>query len=122
MSWAIGDHGFEMCVSPELPEVLRRVLAPWLSDWLKRLGWSLTDICSWAVHPGGPKILEAVTESLQLPRKALSASWEVLAQYGNMSSPTVLFVLDHLRQAHAKPPCVALAFGPGITLEAALFI
>jgi predicted naringenin-chalcone synthase len=76
---------------------------------------------SWAVHPGGPRILSAVEEALSLPREATRVSHQVLAEHGNMSSPTVLFILDRLRKADAKRPCVALGFGPGLYAEAALF-
>ncbi len=121
MSWTIGDHGFEMYVSPQLPVVLRRSLRDWLGDWLRRNGWSVDRIGSWAIHPGGPKILEAVAAALELSPPALEASCHVLAEYGNMSSPSVLFVLEHLRRHNAPRPALALAFGPGLTLEVALF-
>jgi predicted naringenin-chalcone synthase len=75
----------------------------------------------WAVHPGGPKILDVVQQQLELPADALAASREVLATYGNCSSPTVLLVLDALRR-RPRPPrhVVMLAFGPGLTLYVAL--
>ena len=79
-----------------------------------------SDVRSWAVHPGGPRILSAVKEALDLDRHALEASQQVLAEHGNMSSPTILFILDRLRKAGATGPCVALAFGPGLSIEAAL--
>ena len=77
---------------------------------------------SWAIHPGGPKVLAAAEEALGLPAGAADASRRVLARYGNMSSPTVLFVLDELRGANAPRPCVALGFGPGLAAEAALVV
>jgi predicted naringenin-chalcone synthase len=80
----------------------------------------LEEIGSWAVHPGGPRILNAVAEALGLPRAALAASWEVLAECGNMSSPTVLFFLKRLYRCQAPLPGVALGFGPGLVVEAAL--
>src|SRR5205085_2656779 len=76
---------------------------------------------SWAVHPGGPKILDAFASAMSLPTGALAISRDVLAECGNMSSPTVLFILDRLRRQHAPRPCVALGFGPGLAVEAALF-
>jgi predicted naringenin-chalcone synthase len=82
---------------------------------------SLAEVGSWAVHPGGTKIVAAVGEALELPTEALAASRGVFADYGNMSSPTVLFVLDRLRRENAPRPCVALGFGPGLVAEAALF-
>ena len=79
----------------------------------------MAQVGSWAVHPGGPRILSAVCEATGLNQLALEASHQVLADHGNMSSPTILFVLDRLRRANAPRPCVALAFGPGLTVEAA---
>jgi predicted naringenin-chalcone synthase len=122
MAWAVGDHGFEMTLSRRVPGLIARHLRPWLEGWLGDNGLSLADVGSWAVHPGGPKILDAVGESLELPAGALAASRQVLADYGNMSSPTVLFVLDRLRMQHAPRPCVALGFGPGLVAEGAIFI
>ncbi|HEY1600482.1 MAG TPA: 3-oxoacyl-[acyl-carrier-protein] synthase III C-terminal domain-containing protein [Pirellulales bacterium] len=72
------------------------------------------------VHPGGPRILDACGHTLGLREKQLAVSREVLSEFGNRSSPTVLFILDRLRQRHAMRPCVILAFGPGLTIEAAL--
>ncbi|HEY3787864.1 MAG TPA: 3-oxoacyl-[acyl-carrier-protein] synthase III C-terminal domain-containing protein, partial [Urbifossiella sp.] len=120
MGWAVGDHGFEMTMSRQIPTLIARHLRPWLESWLVDNGLSLEAVRSWAVHPGGPKILAAVEEGLALPRDALAASWGVFSDYGNMSSPTVLFVLDRLRRENAPRPCVALGFGPGLVAEAAL--
>ena len=121
MAWTVGDHGFEMTLSRRVPGLIARHLKPWLETWLGDNGLSLADVKSWAVHPGGPKIISAVEESLVLPPEALAVSRGVLAEYGNMSSPTILFVLDRLRKQHAPRPCVALGFGPGLVAEAALF-
>jgi predicted naringenin-chalcone synthase len=121
MSWVVGDHGFEMALSRRVPELIARHLRPWLQGWLERQGVPLAEVGSWAIHPGGPRILEAVEEGLELPRSASEASRAVLAECGNMSSATVLFVLDRLRARGARLPCVALAFGPGLAAEALLF-
>jgi predicted naringenin-chalcone synthase len=121
MTWTIGDHGFCMTLSKRIPEVIADRLRPWLDDWLAARGHSVSSIRSWAVHPGGPKILDAVASTLGLPADAVWASREVLAEHGNMSSATVLFILKQLRERGAKPPCVALGFGPGLNVEAALF-
>ena len=121
MGWTVGDNGFEMMMSRRIPALIAKNLRPWLEGWLGDNGLSLADVRSWAVHPGGPKILTAVEESLGLPADAVAASWAVYAEYGNMSSPTVLFVLDRLRRANAPRPCVALGFGPGLVAEATLF-
>lgn len=122
MSWKIGDHGFEMTLSSQLPGLIRRELKPWLEQWLHEQGISLEEVRSWAVHPGGPRILQACEEALELKDDALSVSREVLQDCGNMSSPTVLFILERLQQMTAPTPCVMLGFGPGIAAEAALWI
>jgi predicted naringenin-chalcone synthase len=120
MSWRIKDHGFQMTLSPKVPDLIQEHLAGWLAKWLDRQDRSLSDIRSWAVHPGGPRILTACSSAMSLPDNALEASRDILATYGNMSSPTILFILNRLRLAKAALPCVALAFGPGLTIEAAL--
>ena len=120
MTWRIGDHGFEMTLSPRVPDLICQYLKPWLESWLAEHELDMARVGSWAVHPGGPRILSAVCEATGLDRPALEASHQVLADHGNMSSPTILFVLDRLRRADAPRPCVALAFGPGLTVEATL--
>jgi predicted naringenin-chalcone synthase len=121
MSWKIGDHGFEMTLSARVAGLIAENLRPWLEGWLSRQGLTVEDVGSWAIHPGGPKILDAVEAALGLPRSATSESRDVLASCGNMSSPTVLFILDRLRHRQAPRPCVSLAFGPGLAIEVALF-
>lgn len=121
MRWHIRDHGFEMTLSARVPDLIRERLRPWLIEWLAEEQLSIADVRSWAIHPGGPRILAATGEACGLSDSALRPSFEVLAEYGNMSSPTILFILARLRQQGTEGPCVALAFGPGLTIEAALF-
>lgn len=121
MYWRIGDHGFEMGLSKQIPSLIVRHVRPWMDSWLRDNGLSLGEVGSWAVHPGGPKILAAVEESLDLPAGATADSRAVYAECGNMSSPTVLFVLDRHMARNAPRPCVALGFGPGLVAEAVLF-
>jgi prepilin-type processing-associated H-X9-DG protein len=120
MRWHIRDHGFEMTLSAKVPELIQQTLRPWIENWLAGAGLSLEDVASWAIHPGGPRILAACREACGLDETDLQASADVLAEFGNMSSPTVLFILERLRRTGAAGPCVALAFGPGLTIEAAL--
>jgi predicted naringenin-chalcone synthase len=121
MQWRISDHGFQMALSARVPEMLASTVRSWVSTWLERHGLKVEEIGAWCVHPGGPRILSAVAEGLSLKDGALAASRGVLAEHGNMSSPTVLFILDRLRAAGAlERPCVMLAFGPGLVIEAAL--
>lgn len=120
MTWSIGDHGFQMTLDAGVPGQLEAGVRPWLEPWLSGHGLSIDDIGGWAIHPGGPRIVEAVQASLGLPSETGALSREVLAEHGNMSSPTVLFVLDRLRRSGVPGPYVAMAFGPGLTGEAAL--
>ncbi|HEY4311417.1 MAG TPA: type III polyketide synthase [Pirellulales bacterium] len=120
MSWRIGDHGFQMTLSAQVPQLLDEQLRPWLAGWLNEYGLAIKDIGSWAVHPGGPRILDACASAIGLSEESLADSREVLAEFGNMSSPTILFILDRMQRRDAPRPCVVLAFGPGLTIEAAL--
>ena len=120
MSWEIGDNGFIMTLAAEVPDLIEQKLPAFIENWLAQSNLRVSDIKSWAVHPGGPRILQAVQDSLQLDSEMLSGSRAILAEQGNMSSPTVLFILQRLLEQSDKLPCVMLAFGPGLTVEAAL--
>ena len=120
MTWTIGDHNFEMTLSKRVPGLIGEGLRPWLEAWLADNGVAPGEVASWAIHPGGPRILSAVEEALGLGREQAAASRAVFAEHGNMSSPTVLFILERLRSQEAPRPCVALGFGPGLAAEAAL--
>ena len=122
MTWRIGDHGFEMGLSRRVPDIIRERLRGWMCEWLAGCGLTLPQVGSWAVHPGGPRIVTAVEEALGLDPSHTAASREVLADYGNMSSPTLLFILERLCSAQAAKPFVALGFGPGLTAESALLL
>lgn len=120
IGWRIGDHGFEMTLSQQVPNVIQASLRDWLCEWLASQQLTLAGVKSWAVHPGGPRIISSVEAALELPQSRLSVSREILAECGNLSSPTILFILQRLRAADAPRPCVAIGFGPGLTIEAAL--
>lgn len=119
MSWKIENNGFSMTLSPAVPALIQNNLRVWVETWLSSMGLEMSDIQAWAVHPGGAKIVEAVGHSLELPDSALSYSLGVLKELGNMSSPTVLFILEKIRASVGCVPTVVLAFGPGLTIEAA---
>ena len=119
MSWKIGDHGFTMTISSGVPDLIKLNLRDWLDKWLQTLNLKIADIKAWAIHPGGARILDAVGVSLDLSDSDLRFSREVLQRSGNMSSATVLFVLDTVREQLGCVPTVLLAFGPGMTIEAA---
>lgn len=121
MTWTIGDHGFRMTLEATVPGLIERNLRGWVEPWLAGHGLELDDVARWAVHPGGPRILESVTDALGLPRAAADVSRAVLRESGNMSSATVLFILERmLCGREAKGPVVALGFGPGLMGEAML--
>jgi predicted naringenin-chalcone synthase len=120
MTWAIEDHGFVMGLSPKVPDLIGAHLRPWLEGWLADHHLTLESIGCWAVHPGGPRILSAVTETLELDPALIEPSRSVLRDCGNMSSPTLLFILERLRRSGVPGPCLAMAFGPGLCVEVAL--
>jgi predicted naringenin-chalcone synthase len=126
MAWTIGDHGFDMTLSAYVPRVLEAETAAAVAPLLHRGGLAAADVPWWAVHPGGRAIVDKVAGALDLPEPAIAASRAVLQAAGNMSSATVLFVLERLMDpAHAGPAAgdavAALAFGPGLTVDGALF-
>ncbi len=112
MSWRISDTGFLMRLSADLPERLGEILPSWIDG-------SATQ--RWAVHPGGPAVLDRVESSLGLPPTALAASRRVLRTHGNMSSATIFFVFEELLRHERSGPGSALAFGPGLLVEALSF-
>lgn len=126
MSWKVGDHGFEMKLTSGVGVAIENTLRDWLVDWLATHGLTLGDIDHWGVHPGGPKILTAVENSLKLEKEQLNTSRSILWHYGNMSSPTVLFILNEFMTSRSDLPAgkpahgLLLAFGPGLVAEVAL--
>ncbi|MFO0959893.1 MAG: type III polyketide synthase [Isosphaeraceae bacterium] len=120
MAWFIRDHGFDMILSSKVPNLIQRNLRPWLESWLGRHGLTVEEVGTWAVHPGGPRVLTCVQEALDLPPDATEVSRKILKEYGNMSSATIVFILEQLIDQGATRPCVALGFGPGLAIEAAL--
>ena len=121
MTWTVGNNGFTMTLSPRVPTLIEEQLRPWMEPWLAEHDLEISDVGSWAIHPGGIRIVSSAEKSLGLDASAGAVARDVLAEHGNMSSPTVLFVLKRLMEAGARRPCVALAFGPGLSIETALF-
>ncbi|MBM3605968.1 MAG: type III polyketide synthase [Alphaproteobacteria bacterium] len=122
ITWAIGDQGFDMVLSGQVPTSIGQSLGQRLDDFLPDA--KVGDIALWAVHPGGRSVLDAVQQAFELPDPALAHSREVLRTCGNMSSATVLFVLDAmLKDPDTKPGSrgCAMAFGPGIVAETMQF-
>ncbi len=120
ITWRIGEMGFDMQLSGKVPAEIRRNLGEGRADVLR--GREAAAIDLWAVHPGGRTILDAVEQALELREDALGASRDVLARFGNMSSATVMFVLEQMLKSVQKGQTgCAMSFGPGITAETMLF-
>ncbi|AEH11477.1 3-Oxoacyl-(acyl-carrier-protein (ACP)) synthase III domain-containing protein [Candidatus Protofrankia datiscae] len=123
MGWLVTDHGFRMRLSPQVPEVLERHVTDLVTTLLSTHGHTIDDVDGWAIHPGGARILRAVADQLQLSEEATAPSYDILREYGNCSSATVLIILQRLLRTREIRPgkvVVALGFGPGLTLFAAL--
>jgi predicted naringenin-chalcone synthase len=120
MTWDVTDLGFRMGLSPRVPDVLARHVGDVVAELLDGAGLEVSDVAGWAVHPGGPRILDVVRDEVGLTELQMAASRRVLAEHGNCSSATVLLVLQEL--ADVDGPVVAMAFGPGLTLYAALLL
>ena len=114
MSWRVGDTGFVMGLAREVPKLIAEGLRARLAATNEPL-LAEPEALIWAVHPGGPAILEACGTGLGLPPQAMASSYEVLHDYGNLSSASILFVLKQLLADERKGPGCALAFGPGLT-------
>ena len=120
LAWSVGDEGFEMILGTYVPRIIDDHVTDALAPLLDRAELNAQAIPLWAVHPGGRSILDKVQSRLALTREQLAASRGVLADAGNMSSATILFVLDRLRTSGAAGRVAALAFGPGLSIESAL--
>lgn len=123
MAWNIGDTGFEMKLSAYVPDLVQSGIKSLVGSLTEKL--SGTESMHYAIHPGGKKILKVIEEELKIEKSANACAHEVLRNYGNMSSPTVLFVLKALMEqfdeTNKGDNVLSLAFGPGLTLESVLF-
>jgi len=120
MVWELSSSGFQMTLSNYIPELIETDFAALVARALQRHGLEPGLVSHWCVHPGGRRILEAIHKSMQLASGHLDASYEVLKEYGNMSSPTILFVLQRMmeRLDYDKTNLLfGAAFGPGLTIE-----
>lgn len=121
MAWKISADGFLMTLTSKVPEILEKKCKEIMDHALLYYGITAEAVDSWCVHPGGKKILEAIERGSSVTRGQLQESYAVLKEYGNMSSPTVLFVLEKIlrnaQQDAAVKNIVGMAFGPGLTLE-----
>lgn len=123
MGWDISERGFQVVLSAAVPNVVRQHLRADVDAFLADQGLSRQDIASWVAHPGGPKVLEAMEEALEVPREALEVTWKSLREIGNLSSASVLLVLEETMANHRPPPGslgLLLALGPGFCSELVL--
>lgn len=120
MSWELSSTGFAMTISSYVPALIEEDFEMLVNQALAKQGISRNEITHWSIHPGGRRILEAIEKSLSLPKEKLDTSYQVLRDYGNMSSPTILFVLKEILSGLDKTQrqkVFAAAFGPGLTME-----
>jgi predicted naringenin-chalcone synthase len=121
MAWELSGSGFLMTLSGYVPDLIEEDFNPLVQRALAHTGDTKETITQWCIHPGGKRIIEAIGRSLQLPTTCFANSYQVLNDYGNMSSPTILFVLKEImtRQKNTleKQRVFGAAFGPGLTME-----
>ncbi|MES1245947.1 MAG: 3-oxoacyl-[acyl-carrier-protein] synthase III C-terminal domain-containing protein [Acidobacteriota bacterium] len=123
MGWTISESGFGIILSADVPQVVRDFLRHDVDAFLADHGLTRADISSWVCHPGGPKVLEAMQEALELPEGALDVTWRSLQEVGNLSSTSVLLVLADTLENHRPPPGswgLITAMGPGFCSELVL--
>ncbi len=120
MGWKISEDGFTIALSPRLPEFVRKNLAGDVDAFLGQYNLRRADIGNWVIHTGGPKVLEAIQDTLGLHDRDLERSWDCLKRFGNLSSASVLLVLEDVIMNHPPAPGtlgVLLAMGPGFCSE-----
>jgi alkylresorcinol/alkylpyrone synthase len=123
MGWDISESGFRIVLSADVPEVVRRHLRGDVDSFLDAHGLNRGDIRTWISHPGGPKVLEAMQDALELPDDALESAWRTLRELGNLSSTSVLLVLQEALESPTPEPgsfSVMVAMGPGFCSELVL--
>jgi alkylresorcinol/alkylpyrone synthase len=123
MGWDISEKGFQVVLSAAVPEVVRDRLRPDVDRFLAEQDLNRGDITSWIAHPGGPRVLEAMQEALEVPREALEITWRSLREVGNLSSTSVLLVLEETMANRRPEPGslgMLLALGPGFCSELVL--
>jgi alkylresorcinol/alkylpyrone synthase len=123
MGWSISEKGFRITLSPEVPNLIREHLGHDVDAFLADQGHKRTDIGSWVLHTGGPKVLEATADALELHNGQLEASWNCLKRVGNLSSASVLVVLEDVmrnRRPEAGTLGILAAMGPGFCSELVL--
>jgi alkylresorcinol/alkylpyrone synthase len=122
MGWDVDSTGFRLVLSPDVPKVVEKYLGDDVTNFLAAHGLEIDDIGTWVSHPGGPKVIEAITATLGLPDDALELTWRSLAEVGNLSSASVLHVLRDTiaKRPEAGTPGLMMAMGPGFCSELVL--
>jgi predicted naringenin-chalcone synthase len=124
MAWTVGDLGFEMKLSAYVPDIIQRGIKDLTTKMLSNISKDLSDVTYFAIHPGGKRILEVIEAELGVTKAQNVYAYDVLRKYGNMSSPTVVFVLQelcrNLNGVDHNKKILSFAFGPGLTLESML--
>ncbi len=124
MAWRIGDFGFEMKLTSNIPDIIRTNIFQLIERLLEKMDIPIQAIDYFAVHPGGKRILSVIEEKLNIEKTKNQIAHQVLRDYGNMSSPTILFVMNALKQSlkesDDQKKVLGIAFGPGLTLESML--
>ena len=122
MTWSIGESGFEMVLNRSIPKHIRNHIAVAFTDAIQKAAVSNNDIEHYAIHPGGKNILKAFEDALDIDINYLKSSYKVLKSFGNMSSVTILFVLnEYLSNTFSNGWMYAAAFGPGLSVESGVF-
>jgi len=120
MGWDVSEKGFQIVLSPEVPNLIRRQVGDDVDSFLGELGRERGEVGSWVLHTGGPKVLQATASALGLEDGQLSASWDCLRRVGNLSSASVLVVLEDVMKNRRPEPGtlgVLAAMGPGFCSE-----
>jgi predicted naringenin-chalcone synthase len=120
MAWELSGTGFQMTLSSYVPDLVEEDFEGLVIRALKHSGKTRDSVTNWCIHPGGKRIVDAIAKTLQLPQTALQHSYDTMREYGNMSSPTILFVLKQVMQQHKHGTAAEIfgaAFGPGLSME-----
>jgi predicted naringenin-chalcone synthase len=123
MAWELSSSGFVMTLSGYVPELIEEDFAPLVKNAFQNSGCSQEDTTHWCIHPGGKRILDAVCKTLKFTNGELQVCYDILREYGNMSSATIFFVLNRilqeLKSGNSEKDNVVFgaAFGPGLTME-----
>lgn len=123
MAWTIGDTGFDMILSSYVPDIIESNIVDIISPLLQEFEMTKKEVGIWAVHPGGRAIIDKIVKAMELSEQQVQSSRKILANFGNMSSATVLFVLEDIlnRSPENGTRVLPIAFGPGLTIESGLF-